>query len=649
MNKVNFFFPAGEMVFVVGSSGSGKSTLGNLIMQYYKQWSGSISIDGNPIQTLDLGWLRRNVTLVQQQSELFNETIFRNVAFGCTDPDQVSIFEVSEACQAALLQSTISDLPDGLETVVGTGGVSMSGGQKQRIAIARARLRNSPIMILDEPTSALDYVSRSLMMDALREWRRGKTTIIVTHEISQIHEYDYVYVMDKGKVAQEGYKKSLDKDHAGLFFALLRGGPNSTLPSEHVGSQANNSSQQRTTRSTSEGGVLREEGSPSASVDSLDIQFPQNVQYIPTMFRGSVTDLRYRRPSANFMSPVTPLSASLSPRVRLPKGMEAVELAGRTTLANRQERHGDRPRTVYSGFLSSDRILQQTHQGEGDDTRHRFVNLKNRKKAGKKRIAALKDILATVWPNLDGRARCILVLGFISALLHAAATPVFSFFFAKLLATFFLQTDRSKEALKWSLAVLGVAVGDAVASYLMHFLLETCGQAWTDRIRIEAFKRILAQPRSWFDEGKNSVSRLSECLDRNAEEMRNLVGRFAGFVVVATAMTLLAVVWSFAISWRLTIVGIASAPVMYAITTGFEFVSGKWEGKSNDAAEGAGAILMETFSNVRLVRALTLETFFWKKYAKTTRETLKVGLKRSAYSGLFYGLSDSGILFITGK
>ena len=196
--------------------------------------------------------------------------------------------------------------------------------------------------------------------------------------------------------------------------------------------------------------------------------------------------------------------------------------------------------------------------------------------------------------------------------------------------------------------MLAVSLGDAIASYLMHYLLEICAQAWIDRLRTEAYRRVLDRPRIWFDKERNSVSRLSECLDGNAEEMRNLVGRFAGFAFVAASMTTMAIIWSFVICWKLTIVGVAAAPLMYAVTRGFEHVSGRWEGQSHDASEAAGAIFMETFTNVKLVRALTLETYFRNKYAEATRQTLSVGFRRSAYSGLFYGLSESGILFVTG-
>ena len=204
-------------------------------------------------------------------------------------------------------------------------------------------------------------------------------------------------------------------------------------------------------------------------------------------------------------------------------------------------------------------------------------------------------------------------------------------------------------ALRWSLSVLGVAIGDAIVSYYMHYLLESCGQSWIDTLRVQALKRVLDQPREWFDGEKNGLTQLVESLDRNAEEMRNLLGRFAAFVFVALVMLIMAVVWSLILCWKLTLVGLATAPLMYAVAHGFETVSRKWEGESNDAGAISSSIFTETFGNVRTVRALTLEGYFHQKYLKATDAALSVGMKRSSISGLFFGISESGIIFITGQ
>ncbi|EDN10606.1 hypothetical protein HCAG_07067 [Histoplasma mississippiense (nom. inval.)] len=172
----SFFFPAGDVTFVVGRSGSGKSTLSNLLMRFYTPTSGAIFIDGTPLENLNIYWIRNNITLVQQQSFLFNETVFTNIAFGSRDYHSITEDKILNCLRFACLDETVRNLPDGLDTMVGAGGSAFSGGQRQRVAIARARLRDTPILILDESTSALDFTSRFSVMDAIRVWRKVRDT-----------------------------------------------------------------------------------------------------------------------------------------------------------------------------------------------------------------------------------------------------------------------------------------------------------------------------------------------------------------------------------------------------------------------------------------------------------------------------------------
>jgi ATP-binding cassette subfamily B (MDR/TAP) protein 1 len=206
-----FFFPAGETTFVIGKSGSGKSTLGQLLMRFYLPTSGDILIDGKPLNEINVNWTRNNITLLEQNSVLFNDSVLRNIAFGSKNHQEITGYDAEAAINMAMLQSTIDSLPQELDTCVGPGGSFLSGGQRQRVAIARARLRDTPILILDEPTSALDRTNRLAIMKGIREWRRGKTTIIITHDMSQILEDDFVYVLEQGSIAHSGYRQEIKK------------------------------------------------------------------------------------------------------------------------------------------------------------------------------------------------------------------------------------------------------------------------------------------------------------------------------------------------------------------------------------------------------------------------------------------------------
>ncbi|KAL8773245.1 MAG: hypothetical protein Q9209_001923 [Squamulea sp. 1 TL-2023] len=673
LKHASFFFPAGETTFVIGTSGSGKSTLGNLLMRFYEPGSGEISIDGNALQTLDIAWLRNNITLVQQQSVLFNETIFKNIAFARRGWEKVGREEVKHSIDTAFLQHTISEFPKGLDTVVGTGGNAMSGGQRQRVAIARASLRDTPILILDEATSALDHISKGMVMDAIREWRRGKTTIIITHDLSQIADHEFAYILDKGVVVQEGYRYALQKGQAGPLVAFRR--PSINFPTSKRLSRLPEETRKPSVVSMSSGSY----GSTLSvcSRDSLDIQYHPRTQpaFLPGMFSLARESPEMNRRS--YLEPfVTPAATGAFAMHRLSgvpdifmrspnPSPHANEGTTRTTgwplLARRQQKEQDladwsllnelHKRTHDAGSTSNDRRTSRASKGQLETIPLKTAELPSeglpQQGDGPLRSAPIKKILLTVWPTLTWKHRPLLLGGFFCAAVHAAGTPVFSFVFSKLLATFFQPANREREALKWSLSVLAVGIGDAIANYFMHYLLEACGQVWVDNLRIESMKRIVDQPRTWFDKDKNSVSKLAECLDRNAEEMRNLLGRFAGFMFVVVVMLLMALIWSLVVCWKLTLVGLASAPFIYTVTRLYQAVSGRWEGRSNDAGTAAASIFTETFGNIRTVRALTLEAYLHEKYLRATEKAFQVGLRRSAYSGTFYGISDSGIAFAT--
>ncbi|CCJ30022.1 unnamed protein product, partial [Pneumocystis jirovecii] len=190
LKNVSLFFPAGKTTFVVGASGSGKSTLAALLIRIYEINNGSIYIDNKNIELLDINWIRNNVTLVQQPV-IFNESLKLNITIGKSSPTSVDISEIKNASRMAMLEEIIFELSDGYDTKLGTNGLSLSSGQMQRVAMARARLRDTSILILDESTSSLDYINRSLIYDAVKFWRKNKTTIIITHDISQIEDSDY--------------------------------------------------------------------------------------------------------------------------------------------------------------------------------------------------------------------------------------------------------------------------------------------------------------------------------------------------------------------------------------------------------------------------------------------------------------------------
>ncbi len=195
LNGINFDIPAGTRVGIAGPTGSGKSTLSNLLMRFYDPCEGRILLDGHDLREYKLAGLRDQFSLVLQDSVLFSASIAENIAYG--KPDATSS-EIVWAAEAANADAFIRDLPDGYSTRVGERGMRLSGGQRQRIALARAFLRNAPILILDEPTSAVDVVTESLIMASLTELMRGRTTFLITHRPITLESCDMILRLDLG-------------------------------------------------------------------------------------------------------------------------------------------------------------------------------------------------------------------------------------------------------------------------------------------------------------------------------------------------------------------------------------------------------------------------------------------------------------------
>ncbi|KAF7597285.1 hypothetical protein BBP40_008128 [Aspergillus hancockii] len=469
LNSASFFFPSGETTFV-SKSGSGKSTLGQLLSRVYSPTSGEILIDGMPIEGLSKNWIRNNVTLVEQRSILFNESIFMNIAVGRREYDQIRKEDVQESIDLAMLQSVIDHMPKGIDTRVGYCGNLLSGGQRQRVAISRARLSDTPILILDEPTSALDGSNRNDVIRAIREWRKGKTTIIITHDMSHILDNDFAYILDQGSVIQAGYRFELER-------------------------------------------------------------IPANEKFFRT-------------------------------------------------------------------------------DGGSD-----------------------------LWDDSDAEDEYVHIRPHLPYLRHP-----YSMLSDTTLGTFF---DLDAGAVKWTLIVLGVLISDGVVSFFMHYLLSMCGQAWVDRLRKRAFRRVLDQPRQWFEEDVNIPSQLTTCLARDGEEIRDILGRFGGYALVAASIAVIATVWSMAVCWKLTLVAISCGPVIYAIARGFDGTTGLWDRRCSEARSAASEVFVETFSEIHTVRALTLEPFFHGKHMKAVSKCLITGLRRAFYTGFLFGLLESTIIFVS--
>jgi ATP-binding cassette subfamily B protein len=203
-------------VAIVGPSGAGKTTLFALLLRFYDPDRGKVEVDGVPVNEADLAALRSRFALVPQETALFADTVAANIAYG---KDAATQSEIEAAAKATFAHDFIVALPQGYDTMLGEGGVTLSAGQRQRIAIARAVLRDAPILLLDEATSALDSESETLVQKALDQVMEGRTTLVIAHRLATVMRADRILVFDQGRLVEEGTHQSLS-GRAGVYKRL---------------------------------------------------------------------------------------------------------------------------------------------------------------------------------------------------------------------------------------------------------------------------------------------------------------------------------------------------------------------------------------------------------------------------------------------
>jgi subfamily B ATP-binding cassette protein MsbA len=208
LRAIDLEVKAGEVLAIVGSSGAGKSTLVHLLPRFFDLTSGRLLIDGHDVRDVTLASLRAQIGIVTQETVLFNDTVRNNIAYGQPHVPQK---KVESAARAALAHDFIMEMPNGYETIIGERGLRLSGGERQRIAIARAILKDAPILILDEATSALDSESEALVQSALQNLVVGRTVFVIAHRLSTVRRADRIVVLENGMISDVGAHEDLMK------------------------------------------------------------------------------------------------------------------------------------------------------------------------------------------------------------------------------------------------------------------------------------------------------------------------------------------------------------------------------------------------------------------------------------------------------
>ncbi|KAJ7912517.1 P-loop containing nucleoside triphosphate hydrolase protein [Mycena leptocephala] len=580
LRAVTLSLPAHKMTFIVGPSGSGKSTIAHLLAGLYTPQLGAIVVDD---RVADLRALDVAVVGQGQACVLFDMSIHDNV---------------EAACRRVLMHEFISGLPEGYDTMLGSDGASLSGGQKQRLAMARVMLRDPDVLVLDEATSALDPTSRVAVFDAVRRWRQGRTTIVITHDLAQITADNFVYVLKDGCVVESGCRADLDTYICGVFGSLV------ISPEVPVRQEP---------RPSSPVVMHKTEHIPSRPLPFGHLFLP-SLPSAPSALTRVARVAQFTPNVASFSWHRTP-----SPYKPLPP-----------------------PSTVFTRppslrFTPSDLVLDKERDAFGSDIK---VNVAS-SPSTTERPFTIWSLLREIYPTIPHKP--LVFLGLVVCLLSGATTPVFSFLLSRLFFEVSVGAQDTHAINKYGAIVLAVAAIDGLLMGLKYFLMQATAMAWVTRLRTTAFASVLRQDKRWFD-GRAAGS-LGLVLIKDGDDARELLAGVAGQLLVVGAMFAVGLVWALLKGWQLALVGFAVVPVFGAAMAAQAGVVARCEVRNKRAAEEVARRYYETISSIRGIRSMRFESVFRTQFDKAADRALSVARRGAFVEGCTYGFA-CGLIYL---
>ncbi|KAI0827383.1 P-loop containing nucleoside triphosphate hydrolase protein [Trametes gibbosa] len=705
LRDISIFLPPGEMSFVVGGSGSGKSTLAQLLLRMYSPRAGSIFLDDQELCYLDEEYTRSHIAAVSQNCILFDMTVHDNVAMGLAGPgsqrrpQDVTREEVIRVCRAALMHEFVRDLPDGYDTQLGTNGANLSGGQKQRLAIARALLRNPTVLILDEATSALDATSRILVFEAIKRWRLNMTTIVITHDLSQVESDDFVHVLKDGRLVEQGFRHELEGFNS-EFRRMAR-----TQTSEGGFKEKDLLSEQSGDVPV-EAILERQDEEKLEQLDAVGLNALKHHSLAPSTFRP----LTFGHWMLDAIAELTkddataPLTATRRQTHRISRFVPAeafpqvVPSDTEIKKSRRKTLHIDIPPVTVPAPLataaSNHRLsLQFTPSSptlcyhpspkqwppsmiEDDDSfdaekaaMQRSATSANQRRSREhrrpRRAATLPTVnveksegpfedapapaqdaevpffklMRDIFPTIPNKT--LLFFGLCICLASGTMTPLFSFLLSRL---FYEVSNGARDVSIINIyggIVLAIAAADGILLGLKVLIMENVAINWVTRLRRTCFARVLAQDKRWFDRSENAPAHLVNVLVKDGDDARTLIANVLCQFLVVLAMLGVGLIWALVRGWQLTLVGFAIAPV-FAVSMALQSsLVAKCEVRNKRAREEVAKQYYDAISNVRAIRSMGFEDAFREKFDVAVDEALTTGVRGAFVEGCTYGVASA--------
>ncbi|MCO5598628.1 hypothetical protein L7F22_052725 [Adiantum nelumboides] len=712
---ISMFIPAKETTFILGQSGSGKSTVSHLLLGLYDNYNGSILLDEQDLQFLDPIWRRSHISAIDQNPIIFDMTVHDNIALGlCGRVNEDIQFQenhvpklsrkrVIEACKMTLLDADIRKMPNGYDTRLGVGGVDLSGGQKQRLALARAIISDPTVLILDEATSALDIINRSLVMALIRQWRKNKTTIIITHDWKQIDQEDYVYMMESGKIVEHGYRTQLAHIQGGRFARQIeeegqedigKDVPSPTgmewraskallnqtsfaASQQQFLAQRQHHRASRWAASIFPGGgweeymtdvvPVRKTHIPNRPISREVMMASENLPNYPS---PSVTRITHKQSSSSISSLTSSTStltgagsvghhAKLRP-LRLPQEQQirnVVQDGMQQSLKNSSVAvSARRPDQPLRKMWSENELDQYTvHVQEYDEVQQKIPHDKRKAKEGwiydvDEKGDDVKQESSTSFSRLFFGAlriiwttqpkKILFLVGLLCTILGGCVQPTFSFIMGKLLAT--MATSNAQGTVtQLSSIVIGLAFADGAMQCLRFALLQLSANYWVESIRREAVKRTFLQDKSWYDREENSNATLITRLIKDPEDAKGFISRIIGEILVVLTMMCVIFVWAIIVSWQLTLAGLALGPIFYFVISIQSKIMLHYEKQNKLQRERVAKQFYMMIRHVREIRAMSLHQVFKENFTDAVGWTTMNAIRSAPYSGFAYGLKDA--------